>query len=99
MIATPSTGKLHGQIKQESQSLKLIHRAEASHWVRVGEEIKDISATSESTYKSVSEVRESKMPGGSAVRKLLADSLNATSDKIDQIVRVGSISCPTAHHH
>ena len=39
------------------------------------------------------------MPGGSSVRLLTSISLKATRDEIDQIVRVGSISCPIAHHY
>ena len=81
--------------------LKLIYRAEASRRARVNEKkkTKDVSATNESTYKNVSEARESKMPGGSSVRSLLLRNLKATRDEIDQIVRVGSISRPIAHHY
>ena len=39
------------------------------------------------------------MPGGSSVRLLTSISLKATRDEIDQIVRVGLISCPIAHHY
>ena len=60
---------------------------------------KDVSATNQSTYKSVSEARESKMPGGSSVRSLPKRFLNATRDEIDQIVSVGSISRPIAYHY
>ena len=60
---------------------------------------KDVSATNESTYKDDSEARESKMPGGSSVRSLLLRDLKATRDEIDQIVSVGSISRPIAHHY
>ena len=60
---------------------------------------KDVSATNENTYNSSNKVRESKMPGGSSVRLLKSISLKATRDEIDQIVRVGSISCPIAHHY
>ena len=60
---------------------------------------KDVSAINKSTYIRVTEARESKMPGGSSFRSLLLRSLKATRDEIDQIVRVGSISCPIAHHY
>ena len=53
----------------------------------------------ESTYKLFSKVRESMTPGDSSVRSLRVRPLKATRDEIDQIVRVGSISCPIAHHH
>ena len=39
------------------------------------------------------------MPGGSSVRPLNPRSLKATRDEIDQIVSVGSISHPIAHHY
>ena len=39
------------------------------------------------------------MPGGSSVSSLSWRFLKATRDEIDQIVRVGSISCPIAHHY
>ena len=55
---------------------------------------KDVSATNKSTYKNVSEARESKMPGGSSVRSLPRRSLRATRDEIDQIVSVGSNLTP-----
>ena len=84
---------------KKNQLLELIYRAEASRWTRPNEKKKDVSATNESTYNRISEVRESKMPGGSSVRSLKSRSLKATRDEIDQIVRVGSISCPIAHHH
>ena len=45
---------------------------------------KDVSATSQSTYKSVSEARESKMPGGSSVSSLLSRSLKATRNRNSQ---------------
>ena len=60
---------------------------------------KDISATNQSTYNTSSKARESKMPGGSSVRSLGPRSLKAIRDEIDQIVRVGSISRPIAHHY
>ena len=60
---------------------------------------KDVSTTNQSTYKFSSKVRESKMPSGSSVRSLNPRSLKATRDEIDQIVRVGSISHPIAHHY
>ena len=63
------------------------------------ERAKDISATNKSTYNCVSKARESKMPGGSSFRLLKVKSLKATRDEINQIVRVGSISCPIAHHY
>ena len=62
-------------------------------------ETKDASVTNENTYKRVSKVRESKMPVGSSIRSLVSRSLKATRYEIDQIVRVGSISRPIAHHH
>ena len=62
------------------------------------EETKNVSATSQSTYKSSSEARESKMPGGSSVRSLSSRSLKATRNEVDQVFRVGSISCPITHH-
>ena len=85
-----------------------------SRWVKTNEETrpkyikldeggregtKDVSATNQSTYNRVSEARESKMPGGSSVSSLKSRSLKATRDEIDQIVRVGSISRPIAHHY
>ena len=82
--------------------LKLIYKAEASRRARVNEKkqkTKDVSAISESTYNSVSEASESKMPGGSSVRLLSRRSLKAATDEIDQIVRVGSISRPIVHHY
>ena len=60
---------------------------------------KDVSVTNESTYNCVSKARESKMPGSSSVRSLKSISLKATRDEIDQIVSVGSISRPIAHHY
>ena len=39
------------------------------------------------------------MPDGSSVRPFIPISLKATRDEIDQIVRIGSISCPIAHHY
>ena len=84
---------------KKNQLLELIYRAEASRWARPNEKKKDVSATNESTYNRISEVRESKMPGGSSIRLLFWISLKATRDEIDQIVRVGSISCPIAHHY
>ena len=60
---------------------------------------KDVSAANQSTYNRVSEARESKMPGGSSVSSLKSRSLKATRDEIDQIVRVGSILRPIAHHY
>ena len=59
----------------------------------------DVSATNQSTYKSLNKARESKMPGGSSVRSLKSRSLKATRDEIDQIVSVGSISRLIAHHY
>ena len=59
----------------------------------------DVSATNQSTYNTCSKARESKMPGGSSVRSLGPRSLKATRDEIDQIVSVGSISRPIAHHY
>ena len=59
----------------------------------------DVSATNQSTYKDISEARESKMPSGSSVRSFSSRSLKATRDEIDQIVSVGSISRPIAHHY
>ena len=63
------------------------------------QETKDVSATSESTYNSVSEAMESKMPDGSSVRSLSERSLKGTRNEIDQIFRAGSVSCLIAHHH
>ena len=60
---------------------------------------KDVSVNNESTYKTFSKVRESKIPGDSSVRSLRARVLKATKDEIDQIVRVSSISFIIAHHH
>ena len=57
-----------------------------------GEETKDISATSQSTYSAVSKVRGSKTPGDSSVRLLVPRPLKATRNEIDQILRIGSIS-------
>ena len=57
-----------------------------------------VSAANESTYKDVSETRKSKMPGGSSVSSLGPRSLKVTGSEIDQIVRVGSISCPIVQH-
>ena len=39
------------------------------------------------------------MPGGSSVRSLPVKSLKPTRNKVYQIVRIGSISYPIAHHH
>ena len=61
------------------------------------ERTKDVSTTNENTHNKVSKARESKMPGGSSARPLLSRLLKATRDEIDRIVRVGSISSPTAH--
>ena len=47
------------------------------------EEAKTVFATSESTYKVVSKVRESKMSAGSSVRSLLKIFLKATRNEID----------------
>ena len=76
-------------------------RPKISSWTREGgrEGTKDVSATNETTYNTVSKARESKMPGGSSVRSLLLRNLKATRDEIDQIVRVGSISRPIAYHY
>ena len=63
------------------------------------EETKDDSATSQSTYNLVSKARESKMPAGSSVRSLKLRSLKAKRNAIDQMFKVGSISCLVAHHH
>ena len=60
---------------------------------------KDVSAINKSTYIRVTEVRESKMPGGSPNRSLPSKALNTKRDEIDQIVRVGSISCLIAYPH
>ena len=60
---------------------------------------KDVSTTNQSTYNSFNKARESKMPGGSSVRSLNLKSLKATRNEIDQIVSVGSISRPIAHHY
>ena len=51
------------------------------------------------THKSFSKARESKIPGDSSVRSLELRILEETRDEIHQIIRVGSISRPTAHHH
>ena len=99
LISTPSTGKLHGRI-QENQLLKLMYKGKAQssymlpghgerrHKTKVSgsrkERAKDVSATNQSTYNSVSEARESKMPGGSSDRSFTAISLKATRDEIDQ---------------
>ena len=63
------------------------------------EEIKYISANSESTYKRVNEVRESKVPSGSSVRPFTPRSLKATRSGNNQSFRVGSISRPVVHHN
>ena len=47
------------------------------------EEVKGASATRESTYKNVSEARESKMPGGSSVRSLPKRFLKAARNEFD----------------
>ena len=62
---------------------------------REKEGTKDVSATNKSTYKNVSETRESKMPSSSSVRSLKSISLKEPRDEIDQIVRDGSILRPT----
>ena len=80
-----------GERKNKTQNIKLEEGGR--------EGTKDASATNESTYNDVSEARESKMPGGSSVKSLLPRPLKATRDEIDQIVRVGSISRPIAHHY
>ena len=79
--------------------LKLAYRAEASRRARVNEQTKYVSATNETTYNCVSKARESKMPGSSSVRSLPERLLKAARDEIDQIVSVGSIACPIAHHY
>ena len=66
-------------------------------WGREG--TRDVSATSENTYNSSNKVRESNIPGGSSVRSLKLRSLKSKRDEIDQIVSVGSISRPIAHHY
>ena len=63
------------------------------------EETKDVSIASESTYNIFSKARESKMPAGSSVRSLKLRSLKATRNAIDQMFKVGSVSCLVAHHH
>ena len=60
--------------------------------------VKDVSATGESSYKNVSEVRELKMPDGSSVRPLELRPLEEARNEIDQVFRVGSISCLITHH-
>ena len=60
---------------------------------------KDVSSTSESTYRYGSKARELKVPDGSSVRPLPLRALKATRNEIDKIFRVGSISCLIAHHH
>ena len=64
-----------------------------------GEGTKDVSAINQSTYNSSNKVRESKMPSGSSDRSLDESPLKATRDEIDQIISVGSISHPIAHHY
>ena len=63
------------------------------------EETKDVSIASESTYNSVSEARESKMPAGSSVRSLLRRNLKTIRNEINQVIWLGSVSCLIAHHH
>ena len=53
-----------------------------SCWTREG--TKDVSVTNQSTYNTCSEVRESKMPGGSSVRSLTLRSLKATRNRTSQ---------------
>ena len=74
-----------------------MRKEETPVWRRQG--TKNVSATRESTYNFVSEVRESKMPGDSSVKLLGPRLLKATGNEIDQVFRVGSISCLIAHHH
>ena len=88
-----------------------LDRAETSCWARVNEETRPEYQTrggreqkmslqpTKGTYKSFSEARESKMPDGSTVRSLEERSLKPTTNQVDQIVRVDSISRPIAHHH
>ena len=68
-----------------------------SGWRR--QETKDVSVTSKSTYSFFSEIWELKMPAGSSVSTLPLRSLKATRNEIDQVFRVGSLSCLIAHHH
>ena len=64
------------------------------------EGVKDVSTTNKkNTYNRFNKARESKMPGGSSVRSLPVKSLKPTRNKVYQIVRIGSISYPIAHHH
>ena len=63
------------------------------------QETEDVSAIRESTYISFSEVRGLKMPGGSPVRLLPRSCLETTRNEIDQVFRVGSISCLIVPHH
>ena len=67
--------------------------------IRLEEGAKDVSTANEITYNNTSKARESKMPGGSSVRSLSSSSLDAARNEIDQIVRVGSLSRPIAHHY
>ena len=46
-----------------------------------GKKKKDVSTTSESTYKAVSKARESKMPADSSVRALLLKNLKESNKK------------------
>ena len=63
------------------------------------QETKDVSKTSQSTYKNNSKVRGLKTPGDSSVRPLPLRFLKAIRNEIDQVFRVGSISRLIAHHH
>ena len=100
LIPTRHTRKLHGRIKEKKKQLfKLIHGAEPlSSCISLGqggqrkkkkvlawrEGAEAVSATNESTYKTSSEARESKMPDGSSVRLLKLRSLKAARNAIDK---------------
>ena len=79
---------------QQNKLAKLNYRTQAlSSCISLGlgdwkrQETKDVSTTSERTYKNVTKARESKMPAGSSVRSLPASCLKETRNEIDQVFR------------
>ena len=111
LISTLCTRKLHCQMQQNWPSSSIEHRLYLVHLAgprrtkkkKISgsrrEETKDVSVTSQSTYKVVSEARGSKVPGGSSVRLPSTINLRATRNETNQIFRAGPISCLIAHHH
>ena len=97
-------------MKRRNSSIEQRLRQTSFHWARAKkkkkktsdwrrQETKDVSTTSESTYKFANKARESKMPVGSSVRSLPPRPLRAARNEIDQMFKIGSISCPITHYH